>query len=348
MPPWKEHKSSTPATPPNNLNLFPPLPYEHLIRKPLTPVKVVSQANQAEEKRGLELLEAVQKNTTEETEQLLQQGANPNMLLPRVILSSYGIRKPIFFSATLPNLRVLLAHGADPNLRSSNGNTLLNQYCAHHERNPLYPERDMIDEIRLLLHNNADVNLSNDVHETPLHSVCRYSVDDIVIRLLLERGAEPNLLNMNGQTPLHCIAENRVLGTTRRDIPFTQSIKLLIDAGADPSIRNEENYTASERAAFEGIPTHVVTALQHAERGLPLPPHPPRLELPAPPVPVPYAIQYRNNGNAQDPFHYPEEAQNNRFGGGRRRHRKGGQKTRRGRRLTRKRKARTHHHRRRY
>jgi len=272
--------------------------------------------NQAEEKRNKDLLAAVQKNTIHETEELLRQGANPNVILPKVIVSRYVIRQPLFFWATLPNLRVLLAHGADPNLRSSNENTLLNHYCYDHVRTALHPEKDKIDMIRLLLDNHADPNLSSNDHDTPLHNVCRNSIDHIVIRLLLEKGAEPNLLNSNGMTPLHCIAENRFLGNTRYDIPFTQSIKLLIDAGADPTIRDEDDHTPSEHASLQGIPTPVVTALQHAERGLPLPAHPSQLVLPlhAPIVPAPNHPPY---GNAQDPFNY-QEAQNNQFGGGRR------------------------------
>lgn len=334
---------NTNAPPPlNNENLFshlPPLPTP--VRPPpkimnYTEIKKI----QEEEKKNQELLAAVKKDTTEDTERLLQQGANPNVTLLEHMFGKHYMRKPLIFWATLPNLRVLLAHGADPNLRSSNGRTLLNYHCYNHVRDPLHPENDKIDEIRLLLNNNADPNIPADDRDAPLHSVCRTSIDNIVIRLLLEHGAEPNLLNRDGRSPLHCIAENHKVGNVRYDIPFTQSIKMLIDAGADPTIRNEKDHTPSQHAADLEIPTSIVVALQHAEQGLPLPPHPPRLNFPPPPpppVPAPYHFVYED---AQDP-HNNEAQHNNNPQGGRRRRRR---LTRKG--IAHKRRVRTRHRRR--
>lgn len=319
-------------SPPNNLNyqnLFPPLPFTYPPSK-APKVKAVKQVNYAEEKRIRDLLEAVQKDTTEETEQLLQQGVNPNRMYPKQILFGHVVHQPLFFWATLPNLRVLLDHGADPNLPSSDGNTLLNTYCSNHARSALHPEKDKIDEIRLLVNKGVDVNIPSDSGDTPLHSVCRYSIDHIVVRLLLENGADPNLQNKRGQTPLHCISENHLLGHTRYDIPFTESIQLLIRAGADPTIHDEEEHTPSEHATLQEIPIEVTTALHHAEQGLPLPPHPGHLTFPAPApapnVPEPQPNRY-DNMYEQNLFNY-QEAQNNQFGGRRRRK---ARKTRKGR-----------------
>ena len=96
-----------------------------------------------------------------------------------------------------------------------------------------------LDEVRRLLSEGRDINAFDDLGKTPLHyAVMKEHLE--VARALIEHGAdvnahhEPTISN----TPLSEVAGNCSLAMA----------KLLIDAGADPTIRGWMQLNAFDRA----------------------------------------------------------------------------------------------------
>lgn len=215
---------------------------------------------------------AVTKHNSRNTEALLAEGVDPNLRYDR---------SPIIFSATLPNLRVLVAHGADIDMTNEEGYTLLNLLCHSHRTNA--PRFNETDRIRFILENGAEPNLADtDGGDTPLHAICMKSTDPAIIRLLLQHRANPNQQNNNGETPLHSLAGNALIFTGRPILPYRESVEALLAGGAHPNTRDESNQLPSDhaRTALTDPILHIigdleqefVTYLEHIEQGIPPPP----------------------------------------------------------------------------
>jgi ankyrin repeat protein len=157
--------------------------------------------------------------------------------------------------------QLLLDHGADVHARDKSGNTPLHlaATCGHLEvvrkllkLNAEVNSRD--DEgstplllaseyghagfLRLLLDHNADVHVRDRDGNTPLHRAA-FRCQLEVARILLTRDVEVDAQNARGSTPLHLTAGIRALA--RKD-----TVKLLLDHGADVHARNINGQTASE------------------------------------------------------------------------------------------------------
>jgi ankyrin repeat protein len=108
-----------------------------------------------------------------------------------------------------------------------------------------------LDEVRALVAKGADVNAFDDLGMTPLHHAAKEERLEVA-RFLLEHGANVNAHHEAsiGNTPLGEIAPN-----CSYDIA-----KLLVDAGADPTIPGWMGITAlhsaSERKQEEGRKVH--------------------------------------------------------------------------------------------
>ncbi|KAI0599016.1 ankyrin repeat-containing domain protein [Biscogniauxia sp. FL1348] len=90
-----------------------------------------------------------------------------------------------------------------------------------------------------LLKNGADINATSTTGRTPLSFLCRNPPDNLgIIRQLVKMGANVNHQNLEGSTPLH---ELWVPSTTWN--PEIQLVKMLLQLGADPSIRDQHGRT---------------------------------------------------------------------------------------------------------
>jgi hypothetical protein len=164
------------------------------------------------------LMLAVYARHAELVELLLRRGADVNRRGP------FGVR-PLMAHAGVDLARLLLEHGARPNLRDDYGNTALG-----HAANPGDTEL-----IELLLDHGADVNLGRSY--TPLIDAI-YSGHEDAVKLLIGRGADVNLPCLPFGTPLECAMQGhseaiialiqQAGGTTQASAAFRRAQRNLI------------------------------------------------------------------------------------------------------------------------
>ncbi len=152
---------------------------------------------------------------------LIKAGANINAqnldrTTPLGIACSCKYRS--LFKPNLDLITLLLHHGADPNIPTSN-----TSYPLHWAA-----QQGCFEMISLLIQAGANVNSINNTGATPLCFACGYGEPFYFkpnrkgIALLLQHGANPNIATIHGNYPLHFAKENRL-----DDIVF-----LLLKAGA--------------------------------------------------------------------------------------------------------------------
>lgn len=121
-----------------------------------------------------------------------------------------------------------LRHGADPALRSRQGETPLNAACSGAERPRDAPAYCLVAE--RLLAAGADPAAAGRKGHTPLHNACGNAQHELA-RLLLRHGADPTATNGAGDTPMDCAL--RAVPEYRRHRPES-IIALLLEHGAGP------------------------------------------------------------------------------------------------------------------
>ena len=117
---------------------------------------------------------------------------------------------PFFLAAKsgdVPYMRLLISAGADVTIPLEDHTTPL-MVAAGIGCVPgqwIEPERDVLAAVRLLVEDlRADVNVTNDEKETPVHgAVCRGA--DSVIQYLVDKGAKLNAKDEDGQTPVDIV-----------------------------------------------------------------------------------------------------------------------------------------------
>lgn len=122
----------------------------------------------------------------------------------------------------------LVDSGADINARTKAGSTPL----------MLASDSSLVgsyDCAKILLKSGADVNIASNSGWTALHAACSklgYPCDqcDELIELLIASGADVNARTCEGTTPLYLACMKNELSV----------VQFLLEAGADPSIKNNE------------------------------------------------------------------------------------------------------------
>ena len=113
------------------------------------------------------------------------------------------------------------------------------------DRNP-EPEKQR-KAIEILLAKGADVHESDKNGVTPLHHAVRFR-SPTAVATLLEHGANVNqVCKRSGSTPLHrAVTSTGAPGTAGRQSEARQIIELLLEHGADPSIKNKNGKIPSD------------------------------------------------------------------------------------------------------
>lgn len=169
-----------------------------------------------------------------------RQGINGQTALMRAVEQRYPIL-----------VEELLEVGANPNLRNNDGLTALMYASMVGEENIF----------QTLLEYGADINVKNDVNDTALSLVCDEFVgEDMeeeggratnIVRMLLERGVSDVDAGRQSWTPL-------MTATIRG---YSEVVKMLLEAGADPNLENYDGLTALD-LAYETSSPEIVKILE--------------------------------------------------------------------------------------
>jgi ankyrin repeat protein len=135
----------------------------------------------------------------------------------------------------LDNVRLLLNHGADPNIGASQDGT------------PQVPivraaQEGHAEVVRALLLANADVDLVDSEGCTALLKSAIYHHDDVA-RYLLDAKADPNHMDRTGNTPLEYAVRANQLGF----------VTLLLQHGADPNVKKGAPLLVAAQAGYLDI-----------------------------------------------------------------------------------------------
>jgi hypothetical protein len=100
-------------------------------------------------------------------------------------------------------MRILLDHGADPNLRTKNNTTALMAAAGLNWKDiaAIATEPNSIEAIKICLEHGADINAANDLGETAAHGAAQRGAD-VVMQFLFEHGARLDAKDKAGRTPL--------------------------------------------------------------------------------------------------------------------------------------------------
>jgi ankyrin repeat protein len=117
-----------------------------------------------------------------------------------------------------------------------------------------------IKHILLLLKYGAQINSTNVYNQTPLMLAVKYGFYQAT-ETLLQQKADPNIQDIQGNTALHDACDYQI-GYQDKYILRENIIKLLLQYGADPSIKNNKDQTALDRAQSNGY-THLVKLMRN-------------------------------------------------------------------------------------
>lgn len=120
----------------------------------------------------------------------------------------------------------LLKNGANVNARNRHGETLL-MTCVHSSI-----------AVDMLIKYRADVSLKDNDGNTALHYAVSYWNNDYVIKALIDAGAPVDAMDDTGFTPLMMVSSSNNY----------QIARLLLERGADHTLKDREGYTAIEIA----------------------------------------------------------------------------------------------------
>lgn len=140
---------------------------------------------------------------------------------------------PLLCASLAGNLNIVKLFLKNVNDCSNNGQTPLMNAC-------IYGSPMMVD---FLLHNEAEVNVKNEMGETALSLACQNDNSDVeVVKNLLTYGAKVNVQNGKGETPLILACQSDRINV----------IKKLIEAEADVTICNNAGVSALMYACGNG------------------------------------------------------------------------------------------------
>ncbi len=101
-----------------------------------------------------------------------------------------------------------------------------------------------------LINSGADPEQADNMGFTYLHFAAQLE-DPVIVKALLENGADPNAETLMGASPLQLA----VVRCKNYDLKRSyETIKLLLEAGADPDKKSNDGFTVRELIEGQGVP----------------------------------------------------------------------------------------------
>ena len=138
----------------------------------------------------------------------------------------------------------LLWKGADVNARDDDGRTPVHYAVESGDLNLLY----------ILSEAGAEISASDDTKKSPLHLAAEHG-SEILVRELIRLGTYPEARDSDYRTPLHytCLSKRSTVA----------SMRILLAAGADVSVRDRKRITPMHLAAEQGLDTIIQELANH-------------------------------------------------------------------------------------
>lgn len=178
------------------------------------------------------LIDAVRQRNIKQVEALLLLGANPNCTTTK---GNAPIHRAAKFGEN-DIIELLLTFGADISSRTTANVTALHEASVN-----VHPST-----VKLLLSKGADPDLLNQAGSTPFTLAGAYNLYE-VLKVYIESGYDVNTQDAHGRTALW-----RLVGSSPNDLVNSKSVKLLLEAGADPNILTNNGSAALSKAAKLG------------------------------------------------------------------------------------------------
>ena len=122
--------------------------------------------------------------------------------------------------------------------------------CCDRDPNPVDQRRQLLK----LLKAGVDVHATDKNGVTALHNAVRFR-SPTAVKTLIEYGANVNQgCRRNGSTPLHrAVSQTGAPGTAGKSRAAREIIELLLEAGADPSIKNKSGKKPVDYATNDDV-----------------------------------------------------------------------------------------------
>lgn len=126
-------------------------------------------------------------------------------------------------------LKLLLEHGADPNIQNNKGQTAL--HICSGVPGSYSSESERLESAKLLVEYGADVDIADNYDNTPLHWGAKDYIYGETLIFLIEHSSNIDSTNYMGDTPLLVFSKSE--GSNRKDV-----IEAFLNKGADVTIMN--------------------------------------------------------------------------------------------------------------
>jgi ankyrin repeat protein len=157
-------------------------------------------------------------------------------------------------------VRVLL-DGDATNSKAKQGWTPLHEMAIGGENHSRDNLRHGVLIAQLLLERGADVSMSNDDNQTPLHLTSYFGKVEVVL-VLLNAGANASATNAQGQTPLHLALQCPYQGADYSQGDGVGVARLLLEHGTDVDVQDKNHATPLDLALQYGR-TEIASLLLH-------------------------------------------------------------------------------------